>query len=158
MADIKWSAPTVGLVTDYLTTTLNTLANGIIDVGAGIDNQTNLCTFMDLEVKLASVDMSGQTNPAIYIYLFEAVDGGTVFDTNEDGQDWSDVSERVTADKICAIMPFRPSDGAEAKTMIKSMVPIPPGDFKLGFMNRTGAALAGTGNTLAYRTYNINSV
>ena len=157
MADIKWEAPTVGL-TAYLTTTLNTLGNGIIDVGAGIDNQTNLCTFMDLEVKLASVDMSAQTNPAIYIYLFEAVDGGTVFDTNEDAQDWSDVSERVTADKICAIMPFRPSDAAEAKHMVKSMIPIPPGDFKLGFMNRSGAALAATTNVLSYRTYNIASV
>ena len=155
MTDIKWEAPTVSL-TSYLTTTLNSLANNVIDIGAAINNQTNLCTFMDLEVTLASVDLSSQTNPSITIYLFESVDGGTDYDTNEDGV--SAATDIPTADKICAILGLRVDTAAEAKTAVKSMIPIPPGYFKLGFRNTTGATLAASGNVLAYRTYNIQSV
>ena len=153
--DIKWEAPTVSL-TSYLTTTLNSLADDTIDIGAAINNETNLCTYMDLEVMLASADFSAQTNPAIYIYMFESIDGGTDFDTNEDAVSAS--TDVPTADKICAIMPFRVDTGAEAKVMIKSMIPIPPGRFKLGFRNVTGMALAASGNTMSYRTYNMQSV
>ena len=153
--DIKWEAPTVAL-TSYLTTTLNSLANNTIDIGAAINNETNLCTHMDLEVMLASADWSAQTNPAIHIYMFESVDGGTDFDTNEDAV--SADTDIPTADKIIAVMPFRVDTGAEAKVMIKSMIPIPPGRFKLGFRNVSGIALPASGNTLSYRTYNMNSV
>ncbi len=153
--DIKWEAPTVGL-TSYLAATLNSLANNVIDIGAAIDNTSNLCTFMDLEVMLASADFSAMVNPAIYIYMFESVDGGTDYDTNEDGVSAS--TDIPTADKIVAILSFRIDTGAEAKVMIKSMIPIPPGHFKLGFMNKSGMALAAANNTFAYRTYNLNSV
>lgn len=153
--DIKWEGATVSL-TSYLTTSLNSLANGVIDIGAAIDNTSNLCTFMDLEVTLASVDLSAMTNPAIYIYMFESVDGGTDYDTNEDGV--SAASDIPTADKIIAILGLRIDTGAEAKTAIKSMIPIPPGHFKLGWMNKTGAAHAAASNILAYRTYNLQSV
>jgi hypothetical protein len=155
MADIIWEAPTVAL-TSYLTTTLNALANNVIDVGAAINNETNLCTFMDLEVTLASLDLSAQNNPSITIYMFESVDGGTDFDTNEDGV--SAATDIPTADKIIAIMGLRVDTVAEAKTAVKSMIPIPPGRFKLGFRNTTGATLGATGNILSYRTYNLNIV
>ncbi len=150
--DIKWKAPTVAL-TSYLTTTLNSLANNVIDLGAEINNETNLCTFMDLEVTLGSVDLSAQDKPSVTIYMFESVDGGTDFDTAEDGV--SAASDIPTSDKIIAILGLRPDTGAEAKTAVKSMIPIPPGRWKLGWRNTTGAAHAASGNVLAYRTYNI---
>ncbi|MHA2068616.1 MAG: hypothetical protein ACXABY_29995 [Candidatus Thorarchaeota archaeon] len=150
--DIKWEAPTVAL-TSYLTTTLNAMANDVIDIGAAINNETNLCTFMDLEVTLASLDLSAQSNPSITIYMFESVDGGTDFDTNQDGV--SAATDIPTADKIIAIMGLRVDTAAEAKTAVKSMIPIPPGRFKLGLRNTTGQTLGATGNILAYRTYNI---
>ena len=155
--DIKWEGATVSL-TEYLKSTLNELNDGVIDIGATIDNETNLCTHMDLEVKLGSADWSGQTNPSMIIYMFESVDGGSVFDTNEDGV--SAAADIPTADKIIAIMGFRIDTGAEAKVMIRSMIPIPPGQFKLGILNSTGVNLAAsaTTNVLSYRTYNINSV
>jgi hypothetical protein len=148
--DVKWEAPTVAL-TSYLTTTLNALANNVIDIGAAINNTSNLCMFMDLEVTLASLDLSAQTNPSITIYMFESVDGGTDYDTNEDAV--SAATDIPTADKIIAIMGLRVDTGAEAKTAVKSMIPIPPGHFKLGLRNTTGQTFAATGNILAYRTY-----
>ena len=154
--DIKWEAPTVAYV-NYLTTELNALAiDAIKATGAAIDNETDLCTFMDLELTLASLDLSGQGAPAVAIYLIESIDGGNDFDT---------VTDAVTAEasmpppgKICTTIGLRPGTGAEAKLAIASMIPIPPGRFKLCPRNKTGVAFGATGNILAYRTYNLNSV
>lgn len=153
--DIKWESPTVSL-TSYLTTTLNSLANNALDLGAAINNESNLCTFIDLELTLASLDLSAQSAPAVSIYLVESVDGGTDFDTASDAETADD--NMPAADKICAIFGLRPYSGAEAKTAVKSMVPIPPGRFKLALRNETGVAFAASGNVLAYRTYNLNMV
>ena len=153
--DIKWEAATVSLTT-YLDATLDTLANNTTDLGATIDNETNLCTHMDLELMLGSVDLSGQANPSVVIFMLESVDGGTDFDTGTDAV--SAAASIPPADKICAIMGIRPGTGAEAHVAIKSMIPIPPGQFKLMVRNTTGAAFAGSANLFSYRTYNINSV
>lgn len=157
MADIKWEGATVSL-TSLLTTSLNSLADDTTDDGGqtAIDNTSNLCTFMDLELTLASLDLSSQTNPAVYIYLIESVDGGTDFDTYTDATSTSGLFP--PADKICAVLGLRPGSGGEAKTAVKSMIPIPPGHFKLLLHNKTGVAFAASGNVLAYRTYNAQSV
>lgn len=153
--DIKWESPTVSLIS-YLTTTLNSLADNTTDLGAAIDNETNLCTFMDLELTLASFDISGQANPSVTIFMLESVDGGTDFDTGTDAV--SADASIPPADKICCIFGLRPGIAAEAKTAVKSIIPIPPGRFKLMVRNTTGVAFAAANNVLAYRTYNINSV
>jgi len=152
--DIKWAAPTVTL-TPYLTTELNSLANITTVLGAAIDNETNRCTHMDVELKLASLDLSAQSNPAVRIYMLESIDGGTVFDL---GEATATPSLIPTTDKICALLPLRLAAGAEAKPAIKTTIPISPCKFKLMPMNNTGVAWGATGNTLSYRTYNLNSV
>lgn len=152
--DFKFEAPTVAYV-NYLTTELNALANITTVLGAEINNETNLCTHMDLELTLASLDLSAQSNPAVRIYMLECIDGGTDFDT---GGATATPSLIPTADKICAILGLRAAAGAEAKLAVKSMIPIPPGRFKLMPMNNTGAAFGATGNILAYRTYNLSVV
>jgi len=151
---IIWEAPTVAYV-NYLTTELNALADITTVLGAAINNETNLCTHMDLELTLASLDLSSAANPAVRIYMLECIDGGTDFDS---GEATATPSLIPPFSKICAIMPLRLAAGAEAKLAVKSMIPIPPGRFKLMPMNNTGVAWGETGNILAYRTYNLNSV
>lgn len=158
MADvpIKWAAPTV-VYTSYLNTALDALPIDAIDAsGAIIDNQSNLCTYLDLELTLASLDLSAIPAPSVDIYLIESIDGGTNFDT---------VTDAVTAeasmpppDKICTRMGLRPGTGAEAKLVTKTMIPIPPGKWKLCPRNKTGVIFGATGNTLYYRTYNLKAV
>lgn len=158
MADIplKWAAPIVAY-TGYLTTELNALAIDALEAsGAEINNESNLATFLDLELTLASFDVSGQGAPAVVIYLIESIDGGTDFDT---------VTDAVTADasmpppgKICTTIGLRPGVAAEAKLAVKSMIPIPPGRFKLAVRNKTGVQLGATGNILSYRTYSLKAV
>ncbi len=154
---IIWEAPTVGLTT-YLDTALNALAQNVIKIGAAINNQSNLCTHMDLELELPTVDWSTAVNPAAVIYLFESVDGGTLYDTSEDGV--SADSDIPPADKIIAIMGWRVDTATKVNHIVKSMIPIPPGFFKLGLRHVPGAAIAmaATLNIFAYRTYNLNLV
>jgi len=153
---VRWGTPVVAL-TSYLTTELNSLANDAIEAGgAAINNSSNLATHMDIELTIASLDLSAQTSPCIDVYLIESVDGGT---------DYDNVTDAVTAeasmpptDKICTRIGLRPFTEAEVKTAIKSMIPIPPGHFKLCPRNKTGVALPAEGNILSYRTYNLNLV
>lgn len=152
---MKWAAPSVAY-TSYLTTELNACANNKIVLGAEINNETDLCTYMDLELYLASLDLSGESNPAVVIYLIESIDGGTHFDTAEDGVTAD--TDMPTPDKIITQMGLRVNTGAEVKHAIQSMIPIPPGRWKLAPRNKTGVAFAGTLNTLYYRTYNLKAV
>lgn len=155
MATFPWNTP--GSYIQYLTTTLNALAIDTTDLGATvIDNQTNLDTFMDLELMLASLDLSGQTNPSVTIYIIESIDGGTDYDTGDDAV--SAEASMPPADKILAVIGVRPHTGAEAKVAMMSMIPIPPSKFKLMVRNKTGVQFAATGNTLSYRTYKLAQV
>ena len=154
--DIIWKTPTVSL-TSLLTTTLNSLADDTTDLAStAINNETNLRTHMDLELTLASLDLSAQTAPSVWVYMMESVDGGTDFDTATDAT--ADADLMPPHDKVCAILNVRNGNGAEAKSAVQSMVAIPPGRFKLMVRNKCGAAFAASGNVLAYRTYSLNNV
>lgn len=154
MATYKWTTP--GSLTNYLTTELNSLANATTDLGSTvIDNQTDLNVYMDLELTLASFDLSAQTAPSVDIYIIESVDGGTDYDTATDAV--SAAASYPASDKLLCSFALRLGTGAEAKTAVKSGLVIPPSKFKLLLLNRTGAAFASSGNVLAYRTYNVAS-
>lgn len=152
MTDFLWKAPSS--LTAYLTTTLNSLADDTTDLGTTvIDNQTTRHTFMDLELMLASLNLSAQADPAVVVYIIESIDGGTDYDTASDAV--SADASCPPADKILTIIGVRPGTGAEAKVAVKSMIPIPPSKFKLMVRNKTGVAFAAATNLLSYRTYTI---
>lgn len=157
MADnpTKWSA-IVQALDSYLDTELNALANNVFKVGAAIDNTSNRCTHMDIALKLASLDLSAQSNPSVPIYMFESIDGGTLYDTSEDGV--SAASDVPTQDKVITNLGLRIDTAAEVKYAVKTGLIIAPGHFLLGLRNLTGVAFGATLNVLYYRTYNLNLV
>lgn len=153
---IKWAAPIVAY-TSYLTTQLDALAIDAIEAsGAAINNESNLATYMDLEITLASLDLSSQGAPSVDIYLIESIDGGTDFDTVTDAV--TAEASMPPANKVATKIGLRPGTGAEAKLAIASMIPIPPGRFKLCLRNKTGVQFGATGNILSYRTYGLKAV
>ena len=156
MADIKFEAPTVAY-TAYLTTELNALDGDVETtvLGGEINNETNLCMFMDLELTLASLNLSAAVNPTVPIYLIESIDGGTDFDS---AASTATASLFPPPDKICCQFNLRLAEGAEAKLAVQTLIPIPPGRFKLMLSNKTGVDFGATLNTLYYRTYNLQSV
>ncbi len=123
--------------TDYLTTELNALADAGVVLGAAINNSTNRDMLLKVQIQLASVDLSAQTSPGVRIRLIESIDGGTVYEDNDD-QTWG------------IVLPVAATNAAHVRV---GDLYIPPGYFKLAVVNETGAAFAATVNVLSYAPY-----
>lgn len=138
-------------LTSYLTTTLNSLAIGTSDLGAEIDNSgDNPDMFMDLELVLASLNLSAEDNPSVDIYFLYALDG-----TNyTDGVDANatDALHPPAQNLACSIA-LRLGSGAEAKRAVVCGVPLPRCKFKMYLLNETDVVFNAAGNTLKYDMY-----
>jgi len=143
MATRKWTA--YDSIVSYLTTELNSLADDGNKLGAAIDfagATPSKKQYMDVEIYLASVDWSAQTNPAIYVWLLPRTDG-----TNfEDGADAVDPAR--APDKIIAMRAVNGAQRLFARFLLTT-----PDQGKLLFENKSGAALAASGNTVKYYIY-----
>ena len=123
--------------TDYLTNDLNALADEGVFLGDAIDNSSNRHKYCKVQIQLASVDLSSQSSPGVKIRLIETIDGGTVYEDNDD--------------KAWAItLPIAATNAAHVRI---GALEIPPSNFKLAVVNDTGVALAATGNVLSYVTF-----
>lgn len=125
------------------TASLNSIANGANAIGTtAIDNTGALRQrYAEFDFYLASIDLSSQTSPAVYIWLLEQVDG-----TNyEDGS--ASVSPARNPDLI---IPLRTVNGAQR---IHGACSLKPGTFMALIGNRSGVALASSGNTLYYKKF-----
>lgn len=148
MAEFNWTAYTAALAELVAAADLNSLANDAMVAmadGIEIDNGTNRDFYIDVELYLASVDLSAQTNPAVNLYLFRALDGTNYED------DWANPA------KLAAVVPVEPGSGAQVHRAVYEGILIPPGKFKILPENKTGAAFAASGNTLQYRAYSEES-
>lgn len=126
--------------TTYLSTTLNSLAIDGVDPGAAINNSVARDQFLKVEISLATVDLSAQVSPGVEIRLIESIDGTTY-------EDDDDTAYAIT-------IPVASTNAAHKR--IGDIV-IPPGQFKLSIVNKTGVAFAATGNTVKYAPYTIET-
>jgi len=153
--NIRWEG-NPGVLNAGLASDLDSLADLAISVAsAAIDNESsNYDTHMDIELILASADLSAVTNPSVQVHLLESVDGGTAFvDGGVSGS--TQTANHPAGDTICAVLGLYAATAAMARVAARTMIPISPGRFKLAVLNRTGAAFGASGNTLKYRTYQI---
>lgn len=134
MGETTWTA--YGSETIVLSTGLNSLADGSSATGSEIDNTTALDMFLDIEVYLASVDLSGQTAPYVTVHRIASTDGTNYEDTS-------------AAPAFTALI----AETSAAHRVLITGVPMTPGKMKLVLTNNTGAALAASGNTVKYRAY-----
>ena len=143
MAELRWTA--YDTIVSYLATELNNLANDGNKLGAAINfaaSGADRKLYLDVEAYLGSVDLSAQTNPAIYIWLLPRTDG-----TNyEDGSD--SVDPMRAPDKIVALREFNGVQRVFTRFLLTT-----PDQGKLLIENKTGAALAATLNTVKYYLY-----
>ena len=127
--------------TDYLTTELNALADDDVVLGAAINNSSNRDMMLKVQIQLSTVDLSSSVSPGVEIRLIESIDGGTVYEDNDD-----------TAYGIT--LPIE--DSSQAHVRIGDLW-IPPGYFKLEVVNKTGAAFGATVNVLSYAPYTLET-
>jgi len=123
--------------TDYETTDLDALADDGVILGAAINNSSNRDMMLKVQIQLASVDLSAQTSPGVIIRLIESLDGGTVYEDNDD-------------QAYGISLPVAETSAAHVRI---GDLYIPPGYFKLAIVNKTGAAFAATGNVFSYAPY-----
>lgn len=143
MAEMRWTA--YDSIVTYLSVELNALANNANKLGAAIDftaTGSDRKLFLDIELYLASVDLSTQTNPAVNLWVLARTDG-----TNfEDGDD--SINPARAPDSVFAL---RAVNGVQR--VFTRFVLTTPDQGKIVVENKAGAALAATGNTLKYYLY-----
>lgn len=142
VAAINWeSSPSL---TSHLTTELNSLANDGSVLGAAIDNSSGLDMFMDIEFYVNTQGSARTSGAHIAIYLIPAPDGTNYHDHSQ-----------LPINRLIATLPL--DAATTARRIGGSVLAVPPGLFKLLFVNKTGQALAATSNTAGYRLYSVES-
>lgn len=147
MAELRWTA--YDALQSYLSTGLTGVVNNANKLGAAIDftaGGSDRKLYLDVEFYLASTDLSGQTNPAIYLWMLARTDG-----TNfEDGSDTIDPARQPNM-----IIPLRAFNGVQrisARHLLTT-----PDQGKILVENRTGVTIV-AGATLKYRMYSENYI
>lgn len=131
-------------LTSYLTTELNSLADAANKLGAAIDNSAGLDMYADVEISLAAQGSARSAGAYVAVYLIPSADGGTTYAYGGDSLD-------PGANHLVATVPF--DAATTARDQLATMIPVPPGHFKLLIQNQTGQALAASGSTVQYRLY-----
>jgi len=143
MTELRWTA--YDALVSYLSTELDALADDANVLGAAIDftaSGTDRKMYLDIEINLPSIDLSSQTNPAINIWLLARTNG-----TNyEDGT--ASIDPARMPDKV---VPLREIDAAQR--VFARLLLTTPDQGKILIENKSGAALANTGNTVKYMNY-----
>lgn len=129
-------------------TDLNALASLTTNVGAvAIDNTTNLYFYAEFELVLASVDLSTQDNPAVELYLVPSYDGTNYADTGTDAS----TTVLPPSQYLVAVMGVAKSSAAHRA--VSPHILIDPIKYTPVVINKTGAALGATLNTLKVKYY-----
>lgn len=133
----------------FSTATLNSIASGnSILSDLQIDNTTALDVYCDVSINLAS---------AVFVGAGACV-GISLYPLNKDASTYGDgrfgTSAAGPAPYLVGTIPLVAATQAQEGTLLG--VVIPPGKFKFVFTNNGGVALAGSGNTCQYRTYNFS--
>jgi len=131
-----------------MSTDLNALANATTNVGGtAIDNTTNRFFYSVVELVLASVDLSAQTNPAVDLYMVPSYDGTNYADTGTDAS----TTILPPMQYFIASMGVAKSNAAHRAVsphlMLDSLKYIPV------VINSIGVTFPSTGNTLKIKTY-----
>lgn len=150
MATEKWIAGSgVGFTwTTLMSTELNSIASGnAILGGTAVTNQTALDIFCDFSLVLASAVFVAPNFIGLYLYPL-----------NDDASSYGDSRFGSSAagppPSNYAVGSIGIVAATQAQTGTLQRVVMPPGTWKPVLWNQGGVALASSGNTLKYRTYN----
>ena len=127
-----------------LSTGLNSLTNLSSVTSAPIDNTTNKNLYVDIYIKLNTQLSARTAGAAVNVYLLGSPDGGTTY-----------VDYRINVSPLIGTILF----DATTTGLLEAAhdCPIPPGFFKLVFVNVTGQTLATASNTATALPHSVLS-
>ena len=135
-----------------MSTDLNALADDTVNVGGtAIDNTTNRYFYAEFELVLASVDLSAVDNPGVELYLVPSYDGTNYADTGTDGSS----TAYPPTQYLVAVLGV--AETSAAHLAVSPHVMLDPLKFTPVVINKTGAALGATGNTLKSKYYTVTT-
>lgn len=140
MTSIKWEAASIA---SLMTTELNSLANNAAALGVEYDNATNLYLYglFELYVTYGTNPTAGST---VDLYLIAAPDG-TNYTQNSTG-----AGGAAPMTTYVGGFPLLATTSAQRLQLGTHLMPIslPPTKFKAFVVNKSGQAMAASGNTL----------
>jgi hypothetical protein len=147
-----WTTPES--IQTALSTDLNSLANSTSDttgfsaLSAEIDPTVsgNILQYIDLELVLAAQGSARSAGASIEVWIAYKLDG-----TN-----YPDTANAAFAHGL--LTAFGLDAATTARRLERTNIPLAPFPFKVYARNRTGQALASTGNTLKYRLHGEKGV
>jgi hypothetical protein len=148
MGNSTYIAPEVQGTETLMDTVLNSLADNTVNVGSVLpDNTSNRYFYAVFELLLAQVDLSAKTNPGVELYMVPSYDGTNYGDT---GTDASNSVYPPTQYLVC-VLGVAETDAAHRA--ISPHIMLDPLKYTPVVINKTGAALAATGNILKSKYY-----
>lgn len=129
---------------------LNALAANTVNIGAVMmDNTVNRYLYTIFELVLAAIDISAQINPAVELYLVPSYNGTNYADAGTDGS----ATRYPPAQYLVAVLGLAPLAGSVAHLAVSPHILIDPIKYTPVIINKTGAALGATLNTLKVKYY-----
>ena len=143
----KWEAP--ASIQTYLTTELNSLADGANKLGAKIDNVADGENemFLNLELSIAAQASARASDARVEVFILYSIDD-TNFDMGDDSTD-------PRPDALATVLLLDAATTARYRVAVN--LPIAPLDCKILVINETGQAFAASGNTLKYRLHSAET-
>lgn len=152
MGNSTYIAPVVQGTETLMSTDLNGLADATVNVGVVLpDNTSNRYLFAEFELVLASADLSAKTNPGVELYLVPSYDGTNYGDTGTDG------SNSVYPPVQYNVCVLGVAETSAAHRAVSPHILLDPLKYTPVIINKTGATLAGAGNTLKSKYYTLTT-
>ncbi len=120
-------------------------------LGSGVISNSGLDLYMDVSFQCTSI--SPGTNPFFALYLLPVFNDGSTY---ADGATGSTAANQPTASFLVGTVTLRTEASVAQNVMFRGIV-IPPGSFKLYFLNMSGVTMPATGTVCKYRTYAENN-
>lgn len=147
MADAKWTATEA--IETWVSTELNSLANAAGATGSAIDADAYGQLYADVEL-VVTFGTNPTANSLVEMYFVRQIDG-TNFEDATVG-----ASGAPPPNGFMGGFPVRAV--TTQQRIILPKVEMPPEDFKVYLLNRTGQSMAASGNTLKAIRYTERSV
>lgn len=140
MADVKWVQ---NRDLSILTTDLNSLANNAAALSSAIDNDTDLDVYADFEL-VVTYGTNPTNQSLVELYIVRTVDGTNFEDASTTGP---------VVPRGGFVGGFSLQATTSAQRIVIPEVRLPPRDFKVMVINKSGQTMAASGNTLKAKTY-----